>query len=131
MAKSNITRKQALENALIFCNYANVTALTIEGHENIDWVETANVLAKMCEQLSKPRAKAVSKARMQNENLVKDIINQIPADGLTSKEIVNLGNPAITTTQKAVAVMRVAEEMGLISKIKEGKKISYVPVEVE
>lgn len=123
MAKSNITRKQAIELAL---------TLVKESAEFDDkWNEVAEVLQKMHEQLSKPREKAVSKARMQNENLVKDIINKIPADGLTSKEIVNLGNPAITTTQKAVAVMRVAEEMGFISKVKEGKKISYVPVEIE
>lgn len=131
MTKSTITRKQALENALIFCNYANVTALTIEGNEGIDWVETANVLAKMHEQVAKPRAKAVSKARKMNENLAAEIAKALPTEGLTSKQIVELGNPAITTTQKAAAVMRVAEEMGLAHKVKDGKKISYVPAEGE
>lgn len=129
MAKSTITRKQALENALIFCNYANVTALTIEGNEGIDWAETANVLAKMHEQVSKPRAKAVSKARKMNENLATEVAKALPAEGLTSKQIVELGNPAITTTQKAAAVMRVAEELGLARKVKDGKKISYQPAE--
>lgn len=129
MTKSTITRKQALENALIFCNYANVTALTIEGNEGIDWVETANVLAKMHEQVSKPRAKAVSKARLMNENLAAEVAKALPAEGLTSKQIVELGNPAITTTQKAAAVMRVAEELGLARKVKDGKKISYVPAD--
>lgn len=127
MTKSTITRKQALENALVFCNYANVTALTIEGYEGIDWVETANVLAKMHEQVSKPRAKAVSKARINNEALAGAIAMLLPADGLTSKQIVELGNPEITTTQKAAAVMRVAEELGYAHKVKNGKKISYVP----
>ena len=125
MAKSNITRKQARELAI------HVLSTTREDWDAAPLEDAVEVLTKMHEQLSKPREKAVSKARMQNENIVKDIINRIPADGLTSKEIVNLGNPAITTTQKAVAVMRVAEEMGFISKVKEGKKISYVPVEVE
>lgn len=129
MTKSTITRKQALENALIFCNYANVTALTIEGNEGIDWVETANVLAKMHEQIAKPRAKAVSKARKMNENLAAEVAKALPTEGLTSKQIVELGNPAITTTQKAAAVMRVAEELGLARKVKDGKKISYVPAE--
>lgn len=131
MTKSTITRKQALENALIFCNYANVTALTIEGNEGIDWVETANVLAKMHEQVAKPRAKAVSKARKMNENLAAEIAKALPTEGLTSKQIVELGNPSITTTQKAAAVMRVAEELGLAHKVKDGKKISYVPAEGE
>lgn len=128
MAKTTITRKSALSNALVFCNYANVTALSIEGHENIDWVETANVLAKMLEQVSKPRAKAVSKARKMNENLAAEIATAMAENGtpsLTSKEIVALGMPDVTTTQKAAAVMRVAEEMGLVIKVKDGKKISY------
>ena len=129
MAKTTITRKSALSNALVFCNYANVTALTIEGYEDIDWVETANVLAKMLEQVSKPRAKAVSKARVANEALAGAIAMLLPADGLTSKQIVELGNPSITTTQKAAAVMRVAEELGYAHKVKDGKKISYVPAE--
>lgn len=132
MTKSTITRKQALENALIFCNYANVTALTIEGNEGIDWVETANVLAKMHEQVSKPRAKAVSKARKMNENIAREVTKAMAENGtphLTSKEIVALGMPDVTTTQKAAAVMRVAEELGLAHKVKDGKKITYVLTE--
>lgn len=128
MSKSTITRKQALENALIFCNYANVTALTIEGNEGIDWVETANVLAKMHEQVAKPRAKAVSKARLANEGLAVKIVKQLPAEGLSSKGIVELGVPEVATTQKAVAVMRVAEEVGLVERVKDKKTITYKPV---
>jgi CHAT domain-containing protein len=85
----------------------------------------------MLEQVSKPRAKAVSKARKMNENLAAEVAKALPAEGLTSKQIVELGNPAITTTQKAAAVMRVAEELGLAHKVKDGKKISYVPAEDE
>lgn len=127
MAKSNITRKQALENALIFCNYANVTALTIEGHEGIDWMETANVLTKMHEQLSKPHAKAVSKARKLNESLAEKVAECFPFDGglQTTKDVVEMGFPEITTTQKAAAVLRVACEMGWIEKITDGKKVAY------
>jgi len=128
MSKSTITRKQALENALIFCNYANVTALTIEGNEGIDWVETANVLAKMHEQVAKPRAKAVSKARLLNEGLAVKVAKQLPAEGLSSKGIVELGIPEVATTQKAVAVMRVAEEVGLVERVKDKKTITYKPV---
>ena len=121
----NITRKQALVNALIFCNYANAEAVHIPEHEDIDWVATGEVL----EQVAKPRAKAVSKARKMNENLAAEVAKMLPAEGLTSKQIVELGNPAITTTQKAAAVMRVAEELGYAHKVKDGKKISYVPAE--
>ena len=79
----------------------------------------------MYEQLSKPHVKAVSKARKLNESLAAEIAHYIPAEGMTSKDIVNLGNPAVTTTQKAVAVMSVAEELGLVTRVKDGKKISY------
>lgn len=113
MAKSTITRKAALEFAIA----------------NLDNEEVKEVLGNMLAQISKPRAKAVSKARLMNENLAREIIAGMPAEGLTSKQIVELGNPNITTTQKAAAVMRVAEEMGLTVKIKDGKKISYKPAD--
>jgi hypothetical protein len=125
MTKSTITRKQALENALIFCNYANVTALTIEGYEGIDWVETANVLAKMHEQVAKPRAKAVSKARKMNENLAEWVFDNAPTDAITTKDVVALGNPDIATTQKASAVLRVGTEMGFFEKVVDRKKVTY------
>ena len=125
MNKNTITRAQAVENALIFCNYANVTALTI------DWVETANVLSKMHEQLMKPRKATISKARLANEGLARKIAKVLPAEGLTSKQIVGLGFPEVMTTQKAVAVMRVAEELGLAERVKDGKTITFKPAESE
>lgn len=128
MTKSNVTRKQALSIAITALNYLNVEAVSIGGLTGDDYVEVADVLAHMLEQVSKPRAKAVSKARKMNENLAAEVAKVLPTEGLTSKEIVSLGNPAITTTQKAAAVMRVAEELGLAVKVKDGKKISYKPV---
>lgn len=121
MAKSTMTRAQALEFAINFM-------ITVDADAEVDdpmAKETVAVLTKMHEQLSKPRTKAVSKARKLNESLAAEIAHHIPAEGMTSKDIVNLGNPAVTTTQKAVAVMRVAEELGLVTRVKDGKKISY------
>jgi len=129
MTKSTYTRKQALSIAITAVNYLNTEAITIGGLTGNDYLEVADVLAHMLEQVSKPRAKAVSKARKMNENLATEVAKALPAEGLTSKQIVELGNPAITTTQKAAAVMRVAEELGLAHKVKDGKKISYVPAE--
>ena len=111
MTKSNVTRKAALEFAIA----------------NLPENEYTAVLANMLEQISKPRKAVVSKARKMNENLAAKVCENLPADGLTSKDIVALGFPEITTTQKAAAVMRVAEELGLATKVKDGKKISYVP----
>lgn len=119
MAKSTMTRKQAIELAI------HVLSTTREDWDAAPLEDAVEVLTKMHEQLSKPHAKAVSKARKLNESLAAEIAHHIPAEGMTSKDIVNLGNPAVTTTQKAVAVMRVAEELGLVTRVKDGKKISY------
>lgn len=129
MTKSTYTRKQALSIAITALDYLNTEAITIGGLTGDDYLEVAAVLGNMLAQVSKPRAKAVSKARKMNENLAAEVAKALPAEGLTSKQIVELGNPAITTTQKAAAVMRVAEELGLAHKVKDGKKISYVPAE--
>lgn len=131
MTKSNFTRKQSLSIAINALNYLNMEAISIGGLTGDDYTEVADVLAHMLEQIAKPRAKAVSKARLMNENLAAEIAKILPAEGLTSKQIVELGNPAIISTQKAAAVMRVAEELGLAHKVKDGKKISYVPAEDE
>lgn len=128
MTKSNVTRKSALSAAIIALDYLNFEGIQIEGIAE-DYSDIKTTLGNMLEQVSKPRAKAVSKARKMNENLAAEVAKVLPTEGLTSKQIVELGNPAITTTQKAAAVMRVAEELGLAHKVKDGKKISYVPAE--
>lgn len=128
MAKNTITRKSALSAAIIAFDYLNFESIQIEGITE-DYSDIKETLSKMLEQVSKPRAKAVSKARKMNENLAAEVAKALPTEGLTSKQIVELGNPAITTTQKAAAVMRVAEELGYAHKVKDGKKISYVPAE--
>lgn len=122
-----ITRAQAIENVLTLCNYANITALKIEGHEDIDWNETANVLAKMHEQLVKPRKATVSKARVLNESLAQKVHAELVkrGDGATTKDIVGFGIVGITTTQKASAVARVGVEMGLLKKLVNGKSVTY------
>lgn len=119
MAKSTMTRKQAIELAI------HVLSTTREDWDAAPLEDAVEILTKMHEQLSKPHAKAVSKARKLNESLAAEIAHHIPVEGMTSKDIVNLGNPAVTTTQKAVAVMRVAEELGLVTRVKDGKKIFY------
>ena len=127
MAKNTITRKSALSAAIIAFDFLNMEAIRPDGMPDVDYMEVKQTLANMLEQVSKPRAKAVSKARKANEYLASVIVKQMPTEGLTSKEIVAIGLPDVTTTQKAAAVMRVAEELGLVVKVKDGKKISYVP----
>lgn len=126
MTKSTVTRKAALTAGIIALDYFNMENIRPDSMGDLDYAEAIQVLVKMVEQVSKPRKAVVSKARKINENLAAEVCKHIPAEGLSSKEIVALGLPEITTTQKAVAVMRVAEELGLASKVKEGKNIRYV-----
>lgn len=112
-----MTRKQALTKAI---NYAKGCG---------DYA-TAKILEKMLEQISKPRKAVVSKARKMNKNLASKVAEL--SDGeVTTKDVVALGLPEITTTQKAAAVLRIATEMGLFEKVTEGKKVSYRKCEPE
>lgn len=128
MTKSNVTRKSALSAAIIALDYLNFEGIQIEGITE-DYSDIKTTLGNMLEQVSKPRAKAVSKARKANEYFASVIAKQIPAEGITSKGIVGIGLPDVATTQKAAAVMRVAEELGLVVKVKEGRQILYKPAE--
>ena len=126
--KKNITRAQAIEFAINGVEHARNL-----WEQDADWPseksdEVIAILKRMHEQLVKPRAKVVSKARKMNENLAATIVAAIPAEGINTKGIVGMGYPDVTTTQKAAAVMRVAEDMRLVRKEKDGKNITYVPV---
>jgi len=114
MAEKNITRAQALQFAI----------------DNIDNDEVKDVLGKMLAQVTKPRKAAVSKARLANENLAKKVA-EFAGDEVTTKDVVALGIPEITTTQKAAAVLRVACELGKFEKVTEGKKVTYKKVIAE
>ena len=105
---------------------AQAIAIAIE--RTNDLPEVNEVLKKMHAQLVKPRAKAVSKARLANENLARKLAEMLPTEGIGSKAIVGLGLPEVATTQKAAAVMRVAEEMGLVQKVVDKKVITYKPI---
>lgn len=95
--------------------------------DNDKATEVLPVLKKMHEQLTAPRKATVSKARKVNENLAAKVRDAISArgDGMSTKDIVALGIPEITTTQKAAAVARVAVELGYIHKCVDGKAITY------
>lgn len=102
-------------------------AITFAMERCTDNADVVAVLKKMHDQLTKPRAKAISKARMANENLAAKVRDAISAkgDGMSTKDIVALGMPEITTTQKAAAVCRVAVELGYLHKCVDGKAITY------
>lgn len=113
MATKNngITRADAIAFAIKAC----------EGN-----AEVVDVLTKIHAQLTAPRKKSVSKARLANENLAAKVRDAISAngDGVTSKWLVE-HIEGIDTTQKAAAVARVAVELGYIHKCVDGKAITY------
>lgn len=126
--KKNMTRAQALQFAM-----DNIIANCGDDLEKCGGDVALEVLGNMLAQITKPRKAAVSKARKMNENLAERICECFPIDGgaVTTKDVVNMGFPEITTTQKAAAVLRVACEMGLAEKITEGKKVAYRAVSAE
>ena len=122
---TSITRKSALSAAIIAFDYLNFEGVQIEGITE-DYSDIKETLGKMLEQISKPRAKAISKARKGNEALAQWVYDHA-GDVITTKDVVAMGKPEITTTQKAAAVLRVACEMGLFTK-GDGKKVAYAKV---
>lgn len=128
MSKNTITRAQAIDYAISAVEHTREYWET-DG----DWSpeksdEIIAILKNMHTQLTKPRKAAVSKARVANEGLAKKLAKLLPAEGLGSKGIVGLGIPEVATTQKAAAVMRVAEELGLVEKVVDKKNITYKPI---
>ena len=110
-----MTRKQALEFAMKLIEDTSDAPEFVAAHE---------VLSKMLESISKPRAKQVSKARLSNENTARALW-EISPETITTKAATEMGIPEIMTTQKAAAVLRVGVELGLFEKIVEGKKVTY------
>ena len=62
-----------------------------------------------------------SEGRKENEKFAKQIHEKLPylGAGVTTSDVVQMGIPGISTTQKAAAVMRVGIEQGLFSKTEE------------
>lgn len=112
MANKGMTRVEALSIAIATC-------------EN---EEAREVIAKMIEQLQKPRKKAEgpSKARRDNERLAHEIADAIAAKGerVTSKWVTEHVR-GILTPQKATAVAKVGIELGILTREKDGKAVYY------
>ena len=121
MAKK-MTRKEALELML---------EITREGFEADDVQEARKVLRKMIASIDKQaaRPKTKSSARLQNENHAKVFIAKLqekPTGFLASAKWMSENIPFVMTSQKAVAVAKIAEEWGAITRVVEGKRTYYV-----
>ena len=77
--------------------------------------------------MTKPRAKngGVSAKRLENERLAREIFNVLPnSEPVTAKWISEHVN-FVGTSQKVVAIAKVATELGLWERVQAGKKIMY------
>lgn len=102
-------------------------ALAIAIERVADMPEVAEVLTKMHASITKPRAKSEgpSKARKDNERLAHELAAAIPEGSEVTAKWVTEHVRGVLTTQKAAAVARVGVELGIISKVVDGRKVTY------
>ena len=124
MSEKKMTRAEALRNVIVY----------LRGEEqfaNNDWADEIAVLDKMLasieKQKSRPRSK--SSARIQNEPIAKEFIAKIQAvNEPVNAKWMTYNVRYCTTSQKAVAIARIAEEWGAIEKVSIKNRTYYVPV---
>ena len=98
MAKFETTRVNALENVL---NALNSNGITFEN----DTIEVVEHMVAQLNQRSASRPKGKSKAAMQNDALVKELLKDHNGELVTAKDVYNMGVMGITTISKATAVL--------------------------
>ena len=116
-----MTRREALENAI---NWIEEGA---QG-EDIEMLETASILRNMVVQIDKQaaRPKSKSSARVANEPIAREFIKVLAKEGnpLSAKEMTYKVR-FCTTSQKAVAIAKIAEEWGAIEKVTIKNRVFY------
>ncbi len=120
MANKEMTRKEALENAIDWIEDG------AQGEDAV-MIETAAILRKMHAQMTKPRKKSdtPSKARILNESLAAKCYEAMEGqENVTSKWLIEHVN-GIMTPQKCTAVMKILVDAGKVAKNKEGKTVTY------
>lgn len=116
-----MTRKEALENAIDWIEEG------AQG-EDTEMLETASVLRNMVAQIDKQaaRPKSKSSARVANEPIAREFIKVLAKEGnpLSAKEMTYKVR-FCTTSQKAVAIAKIAEEWGAIEKVTIKNRVFY------
>ena len=119
MAK--MTRREALVNVITHLR-------DCENYANEDWREEIaildNMVAQIDEQAARPRSK--STARLQNEPLARNLIEKMREhDKPVTAKWISEHVRFVTTSQKAVAVAKIAEEWGEIERVMIEKRPHY------
>lgn len=126
MSEKKMTRAEALEFAI-----DNIVANCGDDLEKCGGDVAIKVIEKMLasieKQKSRPRSK--SSARIQNEPIAKEFIAKIQEVGEpVNAKWMTYNVRYCTTSQKAVAIARIAEEWGAIEKVSIKNRTYYVPV---
>lgn len=123
MAEKKMTRKEALELML---------DVTREGFETAEVQEARAILAHMIEQIDKQaaRPKSKSSARVQNEPMAREFIHQLQALGepVNAKWMTEHIKFCLTS-QKAVAIAKIAIDWGAVEKVSIKNRTYYVAVD--
>ena len=119
-----MTRREALETAIEIMN-EHVTP------EDLACVHTEkaiavlqNMIAQIDKQAARPKSK--SSARIQNEPIAREFIKVLAKEGqpLSAKDMTYRVRYC-TTSQKAVAIAKIAEEWGAIEKVTIKNRVFY------
>ena len=115
MAEKKMTRAEAVAFAIE----------VVRDHEGD--CEAIEVLAKMHEQLTKPRKKSdtKSKARILNEGLANDCVAAMAGHEAVTGKWLQEHVRGLMTPQKTTAVMKIAVDDGRVIKAKDGKTVTY------
>lgn len=115
-----MTRQIALENVIAF--------LRDNEQYGDNWSEEIEVLDNMLAQIYKQamRPKSKSTARIQNEPIAREFIKVLAKEGqpLSAKDM-TYHVRYCTTSQKAVAIAKIAEEWGAIEKVTIKNRVFY------
>ena len=115
-----MTRREALVNVVAFLH-------TNEQYGD-DWSAEIEVLDNMIAQIDKQaaRPKSKSSARVANEPIAREFIKVLAKEGnpLSAKEMTYKVR-FCTTSQKAVAIAKIAEEWGAIEKVTIKNRVFY------
>lgn len=120
MSEKKMTRQIALENVIAF--------LRDNEQYGDNWSEEIEVLDNMLAQIYKQqmRPKSKSAARIQNEPIAREFVKVLAKEGqpLSAKDMTYRVRYC-TTSQKAVAIAKIAEEWGAIEKVTIKNRVFY------
>jgi len=126
-----MTRKEALSTLIEIAEEWKTQNFATDEFGGWHTEEAIAVAQKMIESINKQanRPKTKSSTRLQNENYAKKFIallQEKPAGFLASAKWMSENIPYVMTSQKAVAVAKIAEEWGAVSRVVEKKRTYYV-----